>query len=239
MCHTNNGKGRCQIASELQNTTYAMCRAARLAVKLEKTLIKEENEYQQHHSKHRMDLVISAGLGYDGGNNTTYVDTTTSNAAQSSCKITYASARVPKRVADEKEKKKREKYKLILDRVFEGQIIPNFIGVAVEINGRYGTQAEDFFNKIVNLIADNSNPNHKSVISSYWYQRLSITFQASVSRKILISIERHNKACHVASGGLVREEQGKDINFYDKYAYKQHNISLTSHSTSSSSSPTY
>ena len=147
----------CYLVAEY-DTTYIMCRQARLAVKLEKTLIKEDNEYQRNHSKHRMDLVISAGLGYAGGNNTTYVDTTTSNAAQSAFKLTFANSRVPARVADDKERMKREKYKPVLEKVFDDQIIPNFIGVAVEIQGRYGKAAEDFYKKLVNLIAGRKLP---------------------------------------------------------------------------------
>jgi len=233
MCHTLNGKGRVQVATELQNTTYSMCRQARLAVKLEKTLIKEDNEYQRNHSKHRMDLVISAGLGYAGGNNTTYIDTTTSNAAHSASKLTFANSRVPARVADDKERIKREKYKPVLEKVFEDQIIPNFIGVAVEVQGRYGKAAEDFYKKLVNLIAENSpNLSMKGVISTFWYQKLSITFQASVSRNILRAIEKHNKNCH--SGGIVREELSKDINYYDNYIYKSYSISSNMQSAQSS-----
>ena len=163
-----------------------------------------------------MDLIISTGFGDICGNNSTYVDTTTNNAARNSSKINYNSAREPARTATASEKRKNEKYKPILHRLYEGRAIPNFIGVGVEVQGRYGPQAEDFYNKLISLIAENKT--QRGVISTYWYRRLSITLQASISRNILESISKHNTNCNNNNCEVINDSI-KDISFYDNHAF--------------------
>ena len=214
MCHVLNSKGRTATAKTLQHTTLSMCKAAGLGVKLEQSLIKSVDR-DHAYDRYRMDLVISTGFGINSGNNSTYVDTTTNNAARNNTKLNYTNAREPGRTAAAAEKFKREKYKPILDSLYEGRSTPNFIGVAVEVQGRYGPQAEDFFNKLINLIAENKH--QKGVIATYWYRRIAITLQASISRNILTSIKQHNKSCH--NNGVVAEENHKHISFYDNHAF--------------------